>query len=65
MKKSKPLPKARNFEYPTETQGSKLAAQIRQEANKLTETERRQLFERGVHIIYGRSARKEKARSGQ
>ena len=52
MKKCGSL-KARNFVYPEETKGSKMAAKIRKEANSLTEQQREEYFKRGMQIIYG------------
>ena len=39
--------------YPEETEGSRLAADIRAKANKLTREERRRLFRRAMVKIYG------------
>jgi hypothetical protein len=52
MKKTK-----RQVEYPKETAGSKLAAEIRKEANSLTDARRESLFKRGMQIIYGASGK--------
>ena len=43
----KPIP------YPDKTTGSDVAAQVRKVANNLTETQRAEMFERGMRIIYG------------
>jgi len=51
MKKCKPQPKARNFEYPEHTSGSTIAARIRKEANTLTDAEREELFRQGMQIV--------------
>jgi hypothetical protein len=64
MKKRKPQIKTRNFDYPDQTEGSKLAANLRQKANSLTENQRGEYFERGMQIIYGGPGTKEKVRSG-
>jgi len=48
--------------YPDHTKGTEAAAQARQEANTLGEDERKELFERGMQIIYGGSG-KEKNRT--
>lgn len=50
----------RNFDYPTETEGSRIARQLRSEANGLTESEREELFKQGMQVIYGGSGNKEK-----
>jgi hypothetical protein len=43
----------KKIDYPKETNGSKLAAEIRREANSLSDEKREHLFERGMQIIYG------------
>lgn len=40
-------------EYPDETEGSRIAAEIRAECNKLTPEEREALFRQGMEKIYG------------
>ena len=52
MKKSEEKAKKR-VEYPKETNGSKLASEIRKEANSLGDEKRDSLFKRGMQIIYG------------
>jgi len=64
MKKCDSQTKARNFEYPDQTEGSQLAANVRKEANGLTENQRSEFFKRGMQIISGGSGTKEKVRSG-
>jgi hypothetical protein len=64
MKKCDPQTKARNFEYPDQTEGSQLAANVRKEANGLTENQRSEFFKRGMQIIDGGPETKEKVRSG-
>ena len=49
-------------EYPKVTDGSKWAAEIREEANSLTEKQKSDLFRQGMQIVYG-GARKQKARA--
>jgi hypothetical protein len=50
----KPNEKAKKqIDYPKETSGSKLAAEIRREANSLSDARRESLFKRGMQIIYG------------
>ena len=51
------------MQYPETTKGSGLAAGLRKEANTLTEQQRSDLFEKGMQIVYGGSAAKEKVRS--
>jgi hypothetical protein len=43
--------------YPKETRGTKLAAEIRKEANALSDARRDNLFKRGMQIIYGAAGR--------
>jgi hypothetical protein len=50
-------------EYPKETSGSKVAAEIRKEANSLTDNAREDLFKRGMQIIYGAAGKAKAARS--
>lgn len=64
MKKCKPQSKAKNFDYPDQTEGGKLAQQIRSDANNLKEGERSELFQRGMQVIYGGSGNKNKVRPG-
>jgi hypothetical protein len=64
MKNREPQKKARNFDYPPHTTGSVLAANIRKEANGLSENSRGDLFNRGMQIIYGGPGTKEKVRPG-
>ena len=51
----------RTFAYPDQTKGSQIAAEIREEANKLSEEEREKHFNRGMQIIYGGSHRAKQA----
>jgi len=55
---------ARNFEYPDQTRGSRLAAQLREETNALSVKQRSELFQRGMQMIYGGVAPKEKSGPG-
>jgi hypothetical protein len=57
MKKCVPENKVRNCNYPDQTKGSAHAAQIRKEANGLSEGKRSEYFNRGMQIIYGGSGR--------
>jgi hypothetical protein len=43
----------KKLSYPEETAGSRLAAEIRKRANKLTSAERREHFQRAMAMIYG------------
>jgi len=43
----------RKLDYPKDTSGSKLAAEVRKKANSLGDTKRENLFKRGMQIIYG------------
>ena len=50
-----PLPttKRKKLDYPDETNGSRVAAEVRPVASKLTSEQRRELFKRGMVRIYG------------
>ena len=50
-------------DYPDQTAGSKLAAEARTAANGLSDSERDELFKRGMQVIYGGSGDKETARA--
>lgn len=52
MKKSDEKAK-KHIDYPKGTRGSKAAAEIRKEANSLSDAKREDLFKRGMQIIYG------------
>lgn len=52
---------AKNFAYPVNTSGTKAAKRLREEANKLTEPQRENLFKRGMQIIYGGTGTKNTA----
>lgn len=41
------------LDYPLDTEGSRLATEIRKRANKLTREQRRDYFRQGMAIIYG------------
>lgn len=60
MKRNTPK-KAAN--YPSETEGSLLAAEARKSANGLSEQEREELFKRGMQVIYGGSGGKQTTRT--
>ena len=50
-------------DYPARTAGSKLAAEARAAVNGLSESEREELFKRGMQVIYGGSGEKEATRT--
>lgn len=54
----------KNFVYPVSTSGSKVAKRVRTQANKLTERQREDLFQRGMQIIYGGSGAKQTVGAG-
>jgi hypothetical protein len=54
---------AKNFHYPEKTSGSRVAKKLRSEANKLTESQRENLFKRGMQIIYGGTGTTEATRA--
>jgi hypothetical protein len=62
MSTKRNLPKKR-ADYPDQTPGSKLAAEVRKAANGLSEAQREELFKRGMQVIYGGSGDKEAART--
>jgi hypothetical protein len=43
----------RNFDSPVTTKGGETAAQVRAEANRLSESECETLFKKGMQKIYG------------
>ena len=53
MKKRAGKPAKKQIDYPEETEGSRLAAEIRQRCNKLTPDQRREHFEQAMAMIYG------------
>ena len=55
-------PAKKQIGYPKETRGTKLAAEIRKEANALSDTRRENLFKRGMQIIYGAAGKATRAR---
>lgn len=63
MKKRPPNRRKKKLDYPEETDGSRLAAEIRKRANKLTPEQRRYHFERGMAMIYGGEPAKQKTGS--
>ena len=63
MKKRAARPRKKPH-YPEETMGSRLAAEIRKRANKLTKEERRHHFEKAMAMIYSGDPAPKTARSG-
>ncbi len=57
------IPK-KSEDYPEQTSGSKLAAEARKLGNDLSESQREELFKRGMQVIYGGSGDKKTARTG-
>jgi hypothetical protein len=49
---SSPL-KKKKLDYPDETEGSRLAARIRQRANKMTAAQREECLKKAMQIYYG------------
>ncbi|HEY3854067.1 MAG TPA: hypothetical protein VGO67_06715 [Verrucomicrobiae bacterium] len=49
--------------YPDQTRGSKLAAEIRKKANGLSSKQRAEYFRKGMSIIYGGEGTKETSRA--
>jgi hypothetical protein len=45
------------YDYPDETEGSRLAAQARAACNKLSRDEKRRLQELGIKLAYGGNAK--------
>jgi hypothetical protein len=63
MKKRR-APSAKNkLDYPVETNGSRVAAEVRKRANKLTKEEREELFKQAMRVYYGGDWPKETSRS--
>ena len=53
MKKGTRTRTQRNFDYPADSKGSQVAARVRADANNLTESQREELFKKGMQMIYG------------
>jgi hypothetical protein len=51
------------MDYPDQTRGSKLAAEIRKKANGLSPRQRAEYFRKGMSIIYGGEGTKEAPRA--
>ena len=54
--------KKKKLEYPDETEGSRMAARIRQRANKMSSAQREECLNKAMQIYYGGKP-KEAARS--
>jgi hypothetical protein len=54
--------KKKKLDYPNETEGSRVAARIRQRANKMTSEQREECLKKAMQIYYGGQP-KEAARS--
>ena len=48
--------------YPDKTEGSEIAEENRSEANKLSEEQREELFQKGMQVIYGGTGEAVRAR---
>jgi len=51
-KKQSP-PTEKDYLYPDKTTGTEIAAKVRKNGNRWSESKRAQLFENGMQIIYG------------
>ena len=63
MKKRPAISAKKRLDYPEQTNGSRLAAEIRKRANKLTKQERQHHFEQAMAMIYGGDAAGKATRS--
>ena len=54
--------KKKKLDYPTETEGSRIASRLRQRANKMTSAQREECLKKAMRIYYGGQP-KEAARS--
>lgn len=59
MKKGTQTRTQRNFDYPAESKGSQVAERVRADANSLSESQREELFKKGMQLIYGGKGAKE------
>ena len=50
------------LDYPDQTRGSKLAAEVRKKANSLSSKQRAEHFRKGMAMIYGGDETKEASR---
>ena len=51
------------LDYPDQTRGSKLAAEVRKKANGLSPKQRAEYFRKGMAMIYGGDGTKEASRA--
>jgi hypothetical protein len=51
------------LDYPDQTHGSKLAAELRKKANRLSPKQREEYFRKGMAMIYGSEGTKEASRA--
>ena len=63
MKKRAAKPAKKRIDYPEETDGSRLAAEIRRRCNKLTKEQRRKHFAQAMQVYYGSTWPKESSPS--
>ena len=45
--------KPRNYEYPDDTKGTRIAKSVRKETSDLADDKRNDLFKQGMRVIYG------------
>jgi hypothetical protein len=57
-------PTGRDYIYPDKTTGSEVAAKVRKDGNRWSESKRAQLFETGMQVIYGGTGTKTPVRTG-
>ena len=62
--KKRPVAPKKKLDYPEETNGSRMAAEIRKRANKLTKEERQHHFKQAMAIFYGGDPATKSNRSG-
>jgi len=63
LKSMAPPAKKKKLSYPDETEGSRLAAEIRRRANKMTPAQREECLKQAMQIYYGGKWPKEAPRS--
>ncbi len=64
MSKTASIPK-KLLSYPNETRGSKLAAEMRAKANRLTSEQKGRYFRKAMALIYGGNGAKEAVGAGR
>jgi hypothetical protein len=55
--------KRKKLDYPEETEGSRIAAQVRKQASKMTREQREECLKRAMQVYYGGRWPKEATRS--